>query len=185
MVSSITSGSSKQRRRSTIQSFFIWLTLGLLIRWVLIEPRWIPSGSMLPTLQIRDRIMVEKLRVRLHQPLPLNSIVIFRPPLALIKMGYDPSAALIKRIVGRPGDEIEIKNGQFWRNGRLVEEPWSSVKINYSMSQITVPEGTVMAMGDNRNASLDSHLWGPLPMENIIGTAVWCYWPLTRFGPTQ
>ncbi|MFL0735437.1 MAG: S26 family signal peptidase, partial [Prochlorococcus sp.] len=86
------------------RSLFIWLALALLMRWQVIEPRWIPSGSMLPTLELQDRILVEKIRPRLarqqHQHLPLGSVVVFHPPSALLETGYDPKAALIKRVVG-------------------------------------------------------------------------------------
>ncbi len=171
------------------RSLLIWLLLALLLRWQVVEPRWIPSGSMLPTLQLQDRILVEKLRPRLdrvrHQPLPLGSIVVFRVPEPLVQAGYDPNAALIKRVVGRPGDLLEVRDGQLWRNGEAVAEPWLSEGINYVMAAVTVPNNELWVMGDNRNASLDSHLWGPLSEADVIGTAILRYWPLNRFGPIR
>ena len=176
-------------RRSGWISLLLWVVLALLLRWQVLEPRWIPSGSMLPTLQLQDRILVEKLRPRFdratHQALPLNSIVVFGVPPQLVAAGYDPNAALIKRVVGLPGDELEIRNGQLLRNSNVVNEPWLDEPIDYTMAPVTVPEGTLWVMGDNRNASLDSHLWGTLPENLVIGTAVWRYWPLTRFGPIR
>ena len=176
-------------RQSSWRSLLLWVLLALLLRWQVIEPRWIPSGSMLPTLQLQDRILVEKLRPRLdrtrHQPLPLNSIVVFRVPEPLLQAGYDPDAALIKRVVGRPGDLLEVRDGQLWRNGDAVAEPWLGEEISYAMAPITVPENELWVMGDNRNASLDSHLWGPLPEADVIGTAILRYWPLSRFGPIR
>ncbi|BBL86427.1 Peptidase S26A, signal peptidase I (chromatophore) [Paulinella micropora] len=167
---------------SALRSLLIWLILGCLIRWIIIEPRWIPSGSMLPTLQVKDRILVERLRVDLHQAIPIDSIVVFRPPINLRNVGYDPKAALVKRVVGRPGDKIEVKFGQLWRNDVEVATDWSFEQANYSMPLITVPKNTLLVMGDNRNFSLDSHLWGPLPIENLIGTVVWRYWPIKKLG---
>ena len=117
--------------------------------------------------------------------MPLNSIVVFRVPEQLVQAGYDPEAALIKRVVGRPGDQLEVKEGQLIRNGRLVEEPWIAERIDYAMAPVAVPQGELWVMGDNRNASLDSHLWGPLPEDDVIGTAVWRYWPFQRFGPIR
>ena len=176
-------------RRSGWISLLLWVVLALLLRWQVLEPRWIPSGSMLPTLQLQDRILVEKLRPRFdratHQALPLNSIVVFGVPPQLVAAGYDPNAALIKRVVGLPGDELEVRNGQLLRNSNVVNEPWLDEPIDYTMAPVTVPEGTLWVMGDNRNASLDSHLWGTLPENLVIGTAVWRYWPLTRFGPIR
>ena len=176
-------------RQGSWRSLLLWVLLALLLRWQVIEPRWIPSGSMLPTLQLQDRILVEKLRPRLdrtrHQPLPLNSIVVFRVPEPLLQAGYDPDAALIKRVVGRPGDLLEVRDGRLWRNGAAVEEPWLSEDISYVMAPVTVPDNELWVMGDNRNASLDSHLWGPLPEADVIGTAILRYWPLSRFGPIR
>ena len=167
------------------RSVLVWLGLALLLRWAVIEPRWIPSGSMLPTLQLQDRILVEKLRPRLGQPLPSGSIVVFHAPPALVQAGYDPDAALIKRVIGRPGDQIAVHDGQLWRNGEPVSEPWRREPIDYSFGPVTVPEGNLLVLGDNRNASLDSHLWGPLPENAVIGTAVLRYWPLNRIGPIR
>jgi signal peptidase I len=164
------------------RAVLLWLALALLLRWAVIEPRWIPSGSMLPTLQLQDRVLVEKLRVRLHQPLPLGSVVVFHPPPLLQAAGYDPQSALIKRVVGLPGDQIAVENGQLWRNGHPLHPDWAAEPMGYSLAPLTVPAGHVLVLGDNRNASLDSHLWGPLPQEQLIGTAVLRYWPLARFG---
>ena len=177
------------KRQGSWRSLLIWVLLALLLRWIVVEPRWIPSGSMLPTLQLQDRILVEKLSPRVdrarHQALPLNSIVVFRVPEPLVQAGYDPDAALIKRVVGRPGDQLEVRDGQLRRNGEAVDEPWLNEAIDYVMAQVTVPDNELWVMGDNRNASLDSHLWGPLPEADVIGTAILRYWPLSRFGPIR
>ena len=178
-------GTAPSGPRQGWRSVLVWLALALLLRWAVIEPRWIPSGSMLPTLQLQDRILVEKLRPRLGQPLPSGSIVVFHAPPALVQAGYDPKAALIKRVIGRPGDEIAVRDGQLWRNGAVVIEPWRQEPIDYSFGPVTVPAGNLLVLGDNRNASLDSHLWGPLPENAVIGTAVLRYWPLNRFGPIR
>ncbi len=164
------------------RSLVLWLAVALLLRWLVIEPRWIPSGSMLPTLQLQDRILVEKLRPRLQQPLPNGTIVVFHAPPVLVEAGYDPKAALIKRVVGQPGDAVEVRGGELLRNGTAVAEPWRQEPIDYSFGPLSVPEGNVLVLGDNRNASLDSHIWGPLPRQEVIGTAVFRYWPLNRFG---
>ncbi|MEY3751453.1 MAG: signal peptidase [Cyanobacteriota bacterium] len=164
------------------RSLLLWLAVALLLRWLVIEPRWIPSGSMLPTLELQDRILVEKLRPRLEQPLPNGTIVVFHAPPVLVEAGYDPKAALIKRVVGQPGDQLEVRDGQLLRNGQVVVEPWRRDPIDYRLGPLTVPEGSLLVLGDNRNASLDSHLWGPLPRQEVIGTAVFRYWPLNRLG---
>ena len=177
-----TPGSSSGIDWSFWRGLLIWALAALLLRWAVIEPRWIPSGSMLPTLQLQDRILVEKIRPRLNHQLHLGDVVVFSPPTRLTAGGYDPKAALIKRLVGQAGDTIAIEGGQLIRNGSPVDEPWIAEAIDYEMDAFTVPEHMLWLMGDNRNASLDSHLWGPLPDENVIGTAVLRYWPLNRLG---
>ena len=183
---SSTPSPTRPDKSSFWRSLLLWTALALLLRWQVMEPRWIPSGSMLPTLQLQDRILVEKVRPKLKhlqkQSLPLGSIVVFQPPQPLTDAGYDPKAALIKRVVGRPGDQIAVHDGQLWRNGDRVSNDSHREAMNYEMTAITVPEHQLWVMGDNRNESLDSHLWGPLPEEFVIGTAIWRYWPLNQFG---
>ncbi|NQV09628.1 MAG: signal peptidase I [Cyanobacteria bacterium] len=163
----------------------LWVLLAVTLRLAVIEPRWIPSGSMLPTLQLNDRILVEKVRPHLPAPLPVGTIVVFRPPDPLLEAGYDPKAALIKRVVAGAGDRIEVHGGELIRNGTPVLETWRQVPIAYELSPLVVPPGHLMVLGDNRNASLDSHLWGPLPADHVIGTAVLRYWPLNQLGPIR
>ena len=143
----------------------------------------------LPTLQLQDRILVEKITPRLnrqrHKPIGLDQVVVFAVPPQLVEAGYDANAALIKRVVGRPGDTIEVRGGQLLRNNTPVPENWKPAAMDYDQGPLSVPEGQYWVLGDNRNASLDSHVWGALPDERVIGTAVWRYWPLNRFGPIR
>jgi signal peptidase I len=175
---------SREPARSLL-SLLLWLLLALLLRWWVVEPRWIPSGSMLPTLQLEDRILVEKLRPRLGRPLTPGTVVVFHPPPALVAAGYDHRTALIKRVVAGPGDRVEVRGGQLLRNGAVVDPDWSPQPMEYTLESLIVPPGHLLVLGDNRNASLDSHLWGPLPRQEVIGTALWRYWPLNRFGPIR
>jgi signal peptidase I len=168
--------------RRQVVPVLVWVLLALVLRWAVLEPRWIPSGSMLPALQLQDRVLVEKLRARLHRPIQIGTVVVFHPPTALIAAGYDPKAALIKRVVGQAGDEVEVRDGVLWRNGSKAAIDWSAEPMDYQLEPLTVPPDHLLVLGDNRNASLDSHLWGPLPQESLIGTAVLRYWPLNRFG---
>ena len=168
--------------RRQVLPVLAWVLLALVLRWAVLEPRWIPSGSMLPTLQLQDRVLVEKLRARLHRPVPIGSVVVFRPPAVLVEAGYDPKAALIKRVVAEAGDEVEVRDGVLWRNGDPAPLDWSAEPMDYQLPPLTVPPDHLLVLGDNRNASLDSHLWGPLPRQDLIGTAVLRYWPPERFG---
>ena len=162
-----------------------WLLLAVLLRWLVVEPRWIPSGSMLPTLQLEDRVLVQKLLPRLGVNPGVGAIVVFHPPEALLEAGYDGQAALIKRVVAVGGDQVEVRDGRLWRNGVATDPDWSRGPMGYSLPPLRVPPEHLLVLGDNRNASLDSHLWGPLPTNKVIGTAVWRYWPLDRFGPLR
>ncbi len=173
-------------KNNSWKGLVIWILLALFLRWQVIEPRWIPSGSMLPTLEIKDKILVEKITPKLNRifnkKTQTESIVVFRPPQALVNAGYEVNQALIKRVVGIPGDKIEVKDGQLIRNNQIINEPWVIEEIKYDMPSIIVPRDSIWVLGDNRNNSLDSHLWGPLPAENLVGSATFRYWPLKKIG---
>jgi len=171
--------------RRQLLSLVLWLLLALLLRWLVVEPRWIPSGSMLPTLQLQDRILVEKVRPRFGRNVPPGTVVVFHAPPELVEAGYDPGSALIKRVVAGPGDQVEVRDGRLLRNGAPMDPDWSAQTMDYRFGPVVVPPGHLLVLGDNRNASLDSHIWGPLPREEVIGTAIWRYWPLQRFGPIR
>ncbi len=179
----------KSEQTSYWRGLLLWVLLALLLRWQVIEPRWIPSGSMLPTLQIQDRVLIEKISPRINKiqkkHFPKEKIVVFHPPQVLIEQGYEAKTALIKRVVGVPGDKLEVHNGSLIRNGKPINEDWIESPIAYEMNEIIVPKSSLWVLGDNRNNSLDSHIWGPLPEENIIGTAIWRYWPLKNLGPIR
>ena len=172
-----------------IKNLFIWIAIALIIRWQVIEPRWIPSGSMLPTLQIQDRILVEKLSPKISSKSNLsslkNKIIVFNVPEQLVEVGYESNVALIKRVIGTPGDKIEVKEGNLYLNEVVQNNIISDKNINYSTGPFIVPEKSLWVMGDNRNNSMDSHIWGFLPYEKVIGKAIFRYWPLNKIGPIR
>ena len=181
---------SSDKKRTFLRDFknlVIWIIITLIIRWQVIEPRWIPSGSMLPTLQIKDKILVEKLSPKINFSRNLsklkNQIVVFNAPKILIDSGYGSSTALIKRVIGTPGDKVEIKEGTLYINDILQNNYPTDKGINYSAGPYVVPEDSLWVMGDNRNNSMDSHIWGFLPYKKVIGKAFIRYWPLNKFGP--
>ena len=172
-----------------IKNLFVWIAIALIIRWQVIEPRWIPSGSMLPTLQIQDRILVEKLSPKISSKSNLsrlkNKIIVFNVPEQLVAEGYKSNLALIKRVIGAPGDKIEVKEGNLYLNDVIQNNIISDKNINYSTGPFIVPEKSLWVMGDNRNNSMDSHIWGFLPYEKVIGKAIFRYWPLNKIGPIR
>ncbi|HZG40350.1 MAG TPA: signal peptidase I [Nodosilinea sp.] len=160
----------------------IALAIALAVRVLIAEPRYIPSNSMDPTLHIGDRLLVEKVSYR-WQPPHRGDIVVFAPPPQLARLGYEARQAFIKRIVGEPGQTIEVQQGQVVVDGQPLQEPYILEPPAYTLEPVTVPPGQVFVMGDNRNDSNDSHVWGGLPQQNIIGRARFRFWPLDRLGP--
>jgi signal peptidase I len=164
-----------------IQILILALGLAFFIRTFVAEPRYIPSESMIPTLEIGDRLIVEKLSYYANLP-HRGDIVVFAPPPQLQKQGYQEDQAFIKRVIGLPGDTVSVQNGRVFVNQKLLTEAYIAEPPNYPMSPIVVPPAQLFVMGDNRNNSNDSHIWGFLPKANIVGHACFRFWPLERFG---
>jgi signal peptidase I len=179
----------------------IAIGLALLIQAFVVKPYKIPSSSMVPTLQVHQRILVNRLET--HPG--LYDVVVFHPPTgADAEICADPGQGpghpapcdtvspahsgetFVKRVVGLPGNHLRIVNGHVWRNG--VQERGSYIQPcvvpqNCTFSQtITVPSGEYYMMGDNRGDSDDSRFWGPVPQRWIIGVAFFTYWPISRIG---
>ena len=159
----------------------IALVIAFVIRTFIAEPRYIPSDSMLPTLSQGDRLVVEKVSTKISQP-HRGDVVVFEPPLLLQIQGYRKEDAFIKRIIGTPGDVIEVKDEQVYVNETPLSEDYILEDPHYSLPPLQVPADQVFVMGDNRNNSNDSHIWGFLPTDNIIGKAVFRFYPLGRIG---
>jgi signal peptidase I len=170
-----------QKWGENIQILVLALGLAFLIRTFVAEPRYIPSESMLPTLEIGDRLIVEKLSYYSHPP-HRGDIVVFAPPPQLQEQGYQGDQAFIKRVIGLPGDTIAVQDGRVFVNQQLLTEAYIAEPPNYLMSPMVVPSAQLFMMGDNRNNSNDSHVWGFLPKVNIVGHACFRFWPLERFG---
>jgi signal peptidase I len=129
----------------------------------------VESISMQPTLYAGDFVIVNKLAYKVGAP-NRGDVVVFRfPP--------DPEREpYIKRVIGLPGDMVNVKGGQVYINNVLIDEPYIKAAPNYEDTW-TVPEGHLFVLGDNRNNSSDSHAWGYVPLENVIGKAELVYWP--------
>ena len=168
-----------QRGGENLQILIIALILAVFIRAFVAEPRFIPSNSMLPTLQIGDRLVVEKLSYHFHPPID-GDIVVFDPPEQLQREGYSKNQAFIKRVIATSGETVKVENGKVYVNDIPLEEDYIAAPPEYALPPQHVPEGQVFVLGDNRNNSNDSHAWGFLPKKNIIGHAFVRFWPFSR-----
>lgn len=170
------SESSREDIKQTIFSF----AFALVIRLLVFEPRYIPSLSMFPTFDIGDQLLVDKI-TKIVKPFDRRDVVVFNPSQTYVDLTGN-TEALIKRIVAIAGDTVEIKDSTLYVNGEPQVEPFINEKPDYILPPLVVPSGTVLVLGDNRNHSYDSHIWGFLPTENIVGRAVVKYWPPWRVG---
>ena len=132
--------------------------------------------SMLPTLQNGEYVLVNRLAYRSELPVR-GDIIVFSSP-------QSPELDLIKRVIGLPGDTVKIFDGNVQVNGQMLVEPYIAAAPIYN-GEWTVPEGNLFVLGDNRNDSSDSHAWGLLPIENVIGKAILIYWPIPEWNLIQ
>ncbi len=184
------------------------LGLALAIQAFIVKPYRIPSGSMLPTLHINQRVVVDRIGSDFSAP-SLGEIIVFHPPKNYAVGCADPSQGenpagqqgaqpcnvawsqrssetFIKRVVGLPGDRISILDGHVIRNGVRESDPYvepcGDLGACTFKRSITIPRGEYYMMGDNRGESDDSRFWGPVPKAWIIGKAFFTYWPPDRIG---
>ncbi len=143
------------------------LVLFLIINTVSARVR-VDGFSMLPTLHDGEFVLVNKLAYKLGTPVR-GDIIVFRSTTT-------DDLDLIKRVIGLPGDQVDIRDRQVLVNGQALNEAYINADPNYS-GQWHVPEGYLFVLGDNRNDSSDSHVWGFLPQQNVIGKALLIYWP--------
>jgi len=170
-------------RRDDIKTTSASFLFALFVRLSLFEPRFIPSLSMFPTFDIGDQLLVDKVSrvVRTYQR---QDVVVFNPPEAYVELTGN-TEALIKRVVAVEGDVVEVKNSHLFVNGVQQEEEYTNELPNYTLEPLLVPKGMLLVLGDNRNHSFDSHVWGFLPDKNVIGRAVVKYWPPWRVGAIE
>ena len=162
--------------RETLETVIWALLLAFILRTFVIQAFWIPSGSMIPTLEVGDRVIVLKFWYNLPKVEPeRGDIVVFKYPV-------DPRRDFVKRIVGLPGDKVSIINGTVYINDKELFEPYVKNKDSYDMQDIIVPANKYFCLGDNRPNSQDGRFWGYVPEKFLKGPAVIRYWPINRIG---
>lgn len=175
------------------------LVIAVVIKTFLVQPFWIPSESMLPTIEVNDRVMVNKLAFDLGE-LERGDIVVFRDPAepeidesvpeAVIRSVLEAVGVrtrgrddLIKRVIGLPGETVTIKGNQVHINGVAIDEPYLSDTADMpDEGPFEVSDGEVFVMGDNREFSFDSRRFGPIAQDDLVGEAFLTIWPLSHFG---
>ena len=183
----------------TIVAVALGLALG--IQAFLVKPFRIPSESMVPTLEVGQRVLVDRVSFRFSDP-DRGDIVVFKPPAGADSntcgVEHPPDSPcprptdgrsdtnFIKRVVGLPGDHLKVLEGSVYINGKKQDEPFARLDANCATCnlprEITIPKGYYYMMGDNRGESADSREWGPVPKKWIIGKAFMTYWPPGRIG---
>jgi signal peptidase I len=177
------------------------LLVAVLVKTFLVQPFYIPSESMLPTIEINDRVIVNKLAYRMGEPERGDIVVFLNPsltdedlqetiPEAVIRSVLEavgvrsrPEEDLIKRVVATEGETVTISNGLLEVDGVAYDEPYlMSATAMGDFGPETVPENHVFVMGDNRSSSLDSRSFGTVPENEIVGQAFLRIWPLDRLG---
>lgn len=152
-----------------ILSVSMAILLSLVIRQFLFQPCQVKMSSMYPTLKENEMILVNKLEYKLHQP-KRGDIIVFHSPLS--KDSY------VKRVIGLPGEEIEIRNGLVFINGEKVDEGYLTTETKGYFGPIQIGYNELFVMGDNRGNSMDSREFGPILMKSVIGKASMVYWPI-------
>jgi signal peptidase I len=175
--------------REYAEALVMAVVLALFIRTFVVQAFKIPSGSMLPTLQIGDHLLVNKFLYGIRIPIVGKRILPLRSPhrddVIVFVYPQDPSKDFIKRVKGLPGETIEIRNKVLYVNGQAVKDdnafyegtPERMARApRDNFGPFLVPEGTVFVMGDNRDHSHDSRFWGTVPVDDILGKAFVLYW---------
>lgn len=160
--------------REVVETVLFTLIIYVLVRHFLFENYRVVGYSMTPTLENDQFLVVNKLGYRLHEP-QRGDIIVFRDP-------RNPDRKLIKRLIGLPGETLDIKQGQVFVNGQPLDELYIRNPGHYSMPPTPIPPDQYFVLGDNRNNSSDSHNWGTLPIGEIVGKAWLSYWPPPLWG---
>lgn len=166
----------KSPLREWTETIIIAVVLALSIRALLVEVYVVKGESMEPTLHSYERVLVNKFVYRMRKPEP-GEIIVLQDP-------RQPKQELIKRVIAVEGETVEVREGVVYVDGRPLREPYINPDYGFlrDSDAVTVPPGHIYVMGDNRGASLDSRMLGPIDTTTVDGKAIFMFWPLSRFG---
>ena len=165
----------KSSLREMVEVIVTALVLAFLIKTFVVGNFWIPSESMVPTIEVNDKVIVTNFSYWFEGP-KRGDVIVFRYPL-------DTKKDYIKRCIGLPGETVEFRDSKLYVNGQLVEEPYLPEGLVFEdYGPIEVPEGQYFMCGDNRNHSSDSRVWGFVEKRLIIGKSQVIYWPFDRWS---
>ncbi|MGH9041635.1 MAG: signal peptidase I [Acidimicrobiia bacterium] len=196
-------GEQEEKRRSLLHELPLLLLVAFLIAFgvksVVAQAFFIPSESMEATLKVGDRVLVSRLSYRMHDP-RRGDVVVFTSPyengkderslpvrvihgiLESVGLRQPSTEDFIKRVIGLPGETVEGRNGKIYVNGRELVEPYLNEETIPGFEPKKVPQGKLWVMGDNRNQSQDSRVFGPIDKDKLIGRAILRIWPIPRIG---
>lgn len=155
-----------------VETIVLAFILAFIIKSLILQISYIPTGSMIPTLNDGEAVLVVRIPYYFREP-ARGEIIVFKYPL-------DPSKEYVKRLIGLPGDTVEIKHGKVYVNGKLLEESYIKRPSDDNYGPIKVPKDSYFVLGDNRPVSVDSRYWGFVPKKNLVGKAILLLWPPQR-----
>lgn len=170
--------------KEIVKGFGEWLViivvafvLSIVIRNFVIDTRIVPTGSMIPTIQLQDRLIVDRIFYQFDE-IRRGDIIVFQAPETANLEDKD----LVKRVIGLPGETIFVHQGKVYVNNRALLEGYIKEPPDYEYGPITIPEKSYFMLGDNRNSSKDSHVWGTVSEDQILGRVWVRYWPINTVG---
>ena len=172
----LSSGSMLPDLRSWIRDLSISLLIAGVVIVFLYQPVKVEGTSMMPRLVDQERIFINKFVYQL-EPVNRGDVVVFRYP-------FDQAKSYIKRVIGLPGETVRLVSGEVFINGQKLREPYivEEYRDRQSHAPIVIPPDQYYVLGDHRNSSNDSRVWGPVPKQYVYGKAVFVYWPVDRLG---
>lgn len=173
---------SKNMLRDILGVIISAVLISFALKMFVLDSRIVPTSSMVPTIDAGDRIIMLRFPYFFGGRPQTQDVVVFAP-----NEEFESNDDLLKRVIGLPGDVVEVKENKVFVNGAALSEPYLNESPQYEYGPVTVPEGCYFMLGDNRNRSRDSHMWDDpfVPFSSVKGKVVLCYWPTNHIGKVE